>query len=87
MTPSEAISFVSEAYEDSISDQKLVEVSGLLEKLKAGDEIMADKGFTIQELLIPHGIHPNILPFLQGNAQLVANDVFVTKKIAQLSTC
>lgn len=84
VTPSGAISFVSEAYEGSISDRKLVEVSGLLEKLEPGDEIMADKGFTIQDLLIPRGVRLNILPFLQGNTQLVANDVFVTKKIAQL---
>ena len=33
VTPSGAISFVSEAYEGSISDCKLVEVSGLLEKM------------------------------------------------------
>ena len=81
MTPSEAISFVSEVYEGFISDRKLVEVSVLLEP---GDEVMADKGFTIQDLLIPHGIRLNIPPFLQGNTQFVANDVFVTKWIAQL---
>jgi len=44
LTSSGAISFVSEAY---ISDWKLVEECGLLKKLEPGDEIMADKGFTI----------------------------------------
>ena len=39
------ISFVSDCYEGSISDRRLVEVSGLLEKLEPGDELMADKGF------------------------------------------
>ena len=34
ITPSGAISFVSEAYEGSISDRQLVEVCGLLEKLE-----------------------------------------------------
>ena len=84
VTPSGAISFVSEAYEGSISDRKLVEVSGLLEKLEPGDEIMADKGFTIQDLLIPRGVRLNIPPFLKANTQMAANDVFATKNIAQL---
>ena len=84
VTPSGAISFVSEAYEGSISDRKLVEVSGLLKKLEPGDEIMADKGFTIQDLLIPCGVRLNIPPFLQGNTQMAASDVFATKNIARL---
>ena len=84
VTPSGAISFVSEAYEGSISDRKLVEVSGLLDKLEPGDEVIADKGFTIHDLLIPRGIRLNIPPFLQKNMQMAANDVFLTKKIARL---
>ncbi|XP_065890698.1 uncharacterized protein [Dysidea avara] len=84
VTPSGAISFVSEAYEGSISDRKLVEVSGLLDKLEPGDEVMADKGFTIHDLLIPRGVRLNIPPFLQGKVQMTPNDVFLTKKIAHL---
>ena len=84
VTPSGAISFVSEAYKGSISDRKLVEVSGLLDKLGAGDEVMADKGFTIQDLLIPYGIRLNMPPFLRSNPQMAASDVFLTRKIARL---
>lgn len=40
--------YVSSAYERSISDKKLVEVCGILEKLECGNEIMGDKGFYIQ---------------------------------------
>ena len=64
ITPSGAISFVSQAYEGSISDQKLVEFSGLLEKLESGDELMADKGFLIQDLLTPIGVRLNVPPLL-----------------------
>ena len=53
ITPSGAISFISEVYEGFISDRKSVEVSGLLDKLEPGDEVMADKGFKIHDLLIP----------------------------------
>ena len=45
--PSGVVTFVSSTYEGSISDRKLVEVSGLLDLLERGDEIMADKGFQI----------------------------------------
>ena len=84
VTPSGAISFVSECYEGSISDKRLVEVSGLLEKLEPGDEVMADKGFQIQDLLAPLGVRLNIPPFLNSNHQMPANDVILTKNIAHL---
>ena len=51
ITPSGVISFVSQTYEGSISDRKLVEQSGLLKMLEPGDEIVADKGFLILDLL------------------------------------
>ena len=81
VTPSGAISFISDAYEVSISDRKLVEVCGLLEKLEPGDEVMADKGFKIQDMLVPHGVRLNVPPFLQSNTQMAAYDVFTTKKM------
>ena len=84
ITPSGAVSFLSSAYEGSISDRKLVEVSGLLDKLETGDEIMADKGFVIQDLLTPIGVRLNIPPVLDSKTQMPADDVLLTKKIAQL---
>ena len=38
ITPSGVISFVSQTYEGSISDRKLVEISRLLEMLEPGNE-------------------------------------------------
>lgn len=84
ITPRGAISFLSQAYEGSVSDRRLVELSGLLEKLEAGDEIMADKGFLIQDLLTPIGVRLNIPPFLDSRTQMPADDVLLTKKIAKL---
>ena len=46
------IVFVSPVYEGSISDKKLVQVSGLLDKLEISDEIMADKCFDIKICLL-----------------------------------
>ena len=82
--PSGPIVFVSPVYEGSISDKKLVQVSGLLDKLEISDEIMADKGFDIQDLLAPLGVRLNIPPFLSSSTQFSCEDVLKTKKIAKL---
>ena len=88
ITPSGVISFVSQTYEGSISDRKLVEQTGLLKMLEPGDEIMADKGFLIQDLLAPIGVRLNVPPLLQSNSQMPPEDVAMTKKICPVEgTC
>ena len=82
--PSGVITFVSPTYEGSVSDRKLVEVSGLLDILEPGDELMADKGFVIQDLLTPLGVRLNLPPFLNSNTQMAKEDVLLTRKIAHL---
>ena len=62
----------------------MVELSGLLQMLEPGDEIMVDKGFLIQDLLAPLGMRLNVPPLLQSKEQIPVNEVLVTKKIAQL---
>ena len=73
--PSGAIVFISPTYEGSISDKKLVELCGLLDKLEVGDEIMVDKGVDIQCLLAPLGVRLNIPPFLKSGTQFSSDDV------------
>ena len=66
MAPDGAVTFVSELFGGSISDRELVIKSHFLELLPAvgyGCSIMADKGFDIQDLLIPYGVKLNISPF------------------------
>ena len=55
-TPSGAYHLYHRHMKGPISDRQLFKVSGMLEKLDPGDEIMADKGFFIQDLLIAQGI-------------------------------
>jgi len=43
---------------------------------------MAGKRFTIQDLLIPYDVGLNMPPYLSANSQMVASDVFLTRKIA-----
>ena len=82
--PSGVIAYVSSTYEGSISDKKLVEVCGILEKLECGDDIMAEKGFQIQDLLAPLGVCLNNPPFLNSKVHMPVNDVLLTRKIANL---
>ena len=58
-----------------------MELSGLLENLEPGDEVMADKGFQIQYLLAPLGVQVKCTPFLSGSSQMPENDVIHTIKI------
>ena len=61
ITPSGAISFISHLYGENISDKKLTQMSGLLNLLEPGDAIMADRGFTIDDIL-PPGVTLNESP-------------------------
>ncbi|GFN87528.1 THAP domain-containing protein 2 [Plakobranchus ocellatus] len=57
IAPSGAISFISDLWLGGISDQYLTRRSGLLEKLEAGDTVLADRGFTsLQEECEKKGI-------------------------------
>ena len=78
ISPSGAITFVSQLYTGSISGREIVMRSGLLpQAFGDGDSVMSDKGFQIQDIL-PLGITLSILPFLGGDSQMSADDVVQT---------
>ena len=68
--PAGHVSFVSSLYTGCISDIQLVEQSKFLSLLQKGDEIMADRGFTIEDFLIPSGVKLNISLFLGECGQI-----------------
>ena len=82
IAPHGHVTFALPVFEGSASDRQIVEESGLLELLERGDSIMADKGFKINELLVPIGVHLNIPPFLDKRQQLLPKDIMATKSIA-----
>ena len=63
--PSGAITFLSEAFGGSISDKQIVELSGL-HLIEEGDMVMADRGFTIGDLLLALKAKLNIPAFSHG---------------------
>ncbi|XP_041858672.1 uncharacterized protein LOC121650918 [Melanotaenia boesemani] len=84
VSPTGAVMFVSDAYEGSISDVEIVKQSGFLDNLEAGDLVLADRGFTIREILAERGVHLNIPPFLSGRKRLTPEEEIYTKKIARV---
>ena len=85
-TPNGCISYISPLYVGSISDVELTRVSGFLTRLedKPGISIMADRGFTVKDLLQEIGAELNIPPFMEGRQQLSAKDVQEGRRIASL---
>lgn len=75
------ISFVSDIYGGCISDRVITQCSGLLDLLKDGDFVLADRGFDISDVLEEKGIHLNIPPF-KLKTQLSEEDIALTRAIA-----
>ena len=78
--------YVSPLYVGLISDVQLTRVSGFLTKLedKPGISVMADRGFTIKDLLQNLGIELNLPPFMEGRPQLPVQEVQEGRTIAHL---
>ena len=83
-TPNGAICFISPVFVGSISDVELTKLSGFLEVIedKPGIAIMADRGFTIKDMLDKLQIELNIPPFLNERKQLPSGEVDQGRKIA-----
>uniref|UniRef100_A0A672IZY4 THAP-type domain-containing protein n=1 Tax=Salarias fasciatus TaxID=181472 RepID=A0A672IZY4_SALFA len=56
--------------------------SGFLDYLKAGDEVMADRGFTIRNLLDERKVRLNIPAFTYRRSQLTNEEVTRTRRVA-----
>ena len=67
--------FVSELYTGSISDKELVVQSGVLDYIEEGDDIMADRGFIIDDLLAEKKATLNMPPL--KNSKILLLNVFV----------
>lgn len=82
--PTGAVTFLSELYAGSVSDQALTRDCGILELIEPGDSIMADKGFDIAYDVLVCGAKLNIPPFLKNHQQLSKKNVILTRQIASL---
>ena len=84
ISPHGQIMFVSRSYGGRASDKFIVNDCGFLDYIRPGDEIMADRGFTIEEELFQKRAKLNIPAFTKGQKQLEDNDVTDTRRIANV---
>ena len=75
ITPQGSICFTSKAWGGRTSDKYLTERCGLLNNLKAGDLVLADRGFTISESVALYQAQLAIPAFTKGKNQLDPFDV------------
>lgn len=74
---------MSDAWGRKTSDRQIVIDSGILNLLEPGDNIMADKGFTIRDILQEKGCTLNISPFYT-KGQFTVDEIFYTQEIAKV---
>ena len=84
ISPASHVIFVSSLYTGSIFDNELMNRSRILGLLQQGDEIMADRGFTIEDSLTLLGVGLNIPPFLGIRKQMDVVEVVETQQITLL---
>lgn len=84
--PNGIVTFVSDAFPGSISDDEIVRQSGLLELLEVGDFVMADKGFHgSRATLLEHGCDILEPPKrFMGQTRLTSDEERDTARIANL---
>lgn len=84
ITPCGSVSFVSSLYTGAISDKEITSRSGLIDLLEADDQVMADKGFLINDLLASKNASLVIPPFLGERGHFSKAEVEKTHEIARL---
>ncbi len=81
ISPTGAITYVSKLWSGRVSDKEITEKCGILSLLEPGDNVMADRGFDITDIL-PIGVTLNIPPFKGTRAQLTPQESEETARIA-----
>ena len=84
ITPNGAVSFLSECYSGRSSDVFIVKDSNFLNCLQPNDQVMADRGFKIADLMNFYQCSLAIPPSKHTNLQMTKHDVHSTSKIANV---
>ena len=77
IAPGGGFTFISSVFPGSISDKDTTVKSRLLyrQMYEPGEELMADRGFTIEDYLSPLGVRLVIPSFLKGREQFTEEEV------------
>ena len=88
-TPYGAFTFVSDMWSGNTSDRYLTEHSGLIDLIEEGDAVMADRGFHIEDILLPKNATLIAPPFTrkwnnEKGKRLNVKEIHRTRSIARL---
>lgn len=83
IAPSGLIMFMSSAFGGKCSDKFITQESGFLDCLKPGDEVMADRGFMIRDLLFERGVNL-VMPACTHKGGQSDEDVTGTRRVANV---
>jgi len=82
ITPGGLVSYVSPAFGGSASDRQIVEATGFATLCDPYDEVMADKGFNVDDIFAPYQVGVNIPAFFRKKNRLSQATVMKDRKIA-----
>lgn len=74
-SPGGLVTHLSDVYGGWVSDRQMVERSDVLGKCDPGDEILADKGINIEDLVVPHNIGLNMPTFFKKRNRIASKTV------------
>lgn len=83
-TPAGAVCFISDGWGGRVSDKEITLKSGILEYIETGDQVLADRGFTVQEEFATKGGILEFPSFTKGKSQLSTNEVDHSRKVANV---
>ncbi|XP_077520586.1 uncharacterized protein LOC144131643 [Amblyomma americanum] len=83
IAPSGFIMSLSKPYDGRASDRFITLDSGFLNHLTQGDEVLADRGFNIDDLL-PPSVKVSLPSFSKGRPQICRSDVVSSRRLARL---
>ena len=83
VNPNDVACFISDLFGGSISDVDIFDQFGILQQINPGDDLLVDKGFTIQHLLLTKQATIFIPPFLGKRDAFTKEEVMLTKRIAK----
>lgn len=84
ITPQGVISFVSRGWGGRVSDKHLTENCGLLNHLQPGDQVLADRGFTVEDSVGLYCAEIKVPPFTRGKKQLSRLQVDKARQLSRV---
>ena len=84
ISPQGVISYVSKGWGGRASDKYITENCGILNHVLPGDQILADRGFTVQESFGFYCTEIKIPPFTRGKKQLSRIEVDTARQLSRV---